>query len=373
MKIAYLSTFYPFRGGIAQFNALLYRAFAEKHQINAYTFTRQYPEFLFPGSTQYASETDIADKIPAIPLLDTLNPFSYLTTAHKIAAFAPDILVMKYWMPFFAPALGTVAGKLKKNGTKIITILDNVIPHEKRFYDDTCNRYFLNRNNGFVVMSETVKKDLLSLQPAAKYIFHPHPLYSHFGQKINQSEAKKQLNIPENKKVLLFFGLIRAYKGLDLVIEAFDKLSDEYFLIIAGEPYQDFSVYQALIDKNVNKDRILVHAQYVSDRQVPIFFSAADVNLLPYKSATQSGVVSIAYQFDLPVIVTDVGSLAEMVTPYQAGIVINAPESSLLTDAIQTYFHDKLKANFENNIHHFKKNYNWNNLAESIVTFSNSL
>src|ERR1051326_4881285 len=199
MRIAYLSTFYPFRGGIAQFNASLYRAFEKQHEIKAFTFTRQYPDFLFPGETQMVTEKDRADKILSERILDTLNPFTYSSAARKVKNFSPDILLMKYWMSYMAPSLGTVAKKVKKN-SKVITILDNVIPHEKRFFDEAFTKYFLRQNYGFVVMSDAVKKDLLKLKPDAKYIFHPHPLYNHFGNKVDSSEAKRKLNIPRSEE-----------------------------------------------------------------------------------------------------------------------------------------------------------------------------
>ncbi|MCK5742096.1 MAG: glycosyl transferase, partial [Chlorobi bacterium] len=184
MKIAYLSTFYPFRGGIAQFNALLYRVLEKQHDINAYTFSRQYPKILFPGSSQMVGDNDPADKIPSKQVLDTINPITYFTASGKINRFAPDLMLMKYWMPFFAPSLGHVAKSTKRHGTINISVLDNVIPHERRTGDIALTKLFLNQNHGFVVMSKKVEQDLLSLKPDAKYIFHEHPLYEQFGEGI---------------------------------------------------------------------------------------------------------------------------------------------------------------------------------------------
>src|SRR6185295_1202851 len=227
MKIAYLSTFYPFRGGISQFNASLYRELEKNHEIKAYTFSRQYPDILFPGNSQYVSDNDPADKIPAERILDTVNPLSYYSAASKINSFSPDIFLTKFWMPFFAPALGKVARKLNKKTTKI-AVLDNVIPHEKRPFDDNLIRYFLNSYDKFVVMSGKVKEDLLTLKPNAEFVQVMHPLYSHFGAKTDKRTARQKLNIGIEKKVLLFFGFIRDYKGLDLLIEALAMLPEDY-------------------------------------------------------------------------------------------------------------------------------------------------
>jgi len=372
MKIAFLSTFYPFRGGIAQFNASLYRAFEGRNTVKAFTFIRQYPDFLFPGETQRVTEKDHADKIPSERILDTMNPFTYSSCAKRIQKFSPDILLMKYWMSYMAISLGTVAKKVKKN-SKVITILDNVIPHEKRFFDESFTKYFLKKNHGFVVMSDSVKKDLLKLQPSAKYISHPHPLYDHFGKKVDSSEAKKKLNIPESKKVILFFGFIRDYKGLDLLIDAMSKLNDEYLLVICGEVYGSFKKYAEQIEKLGIKNRILQHIRYISDDEVPVFFSSADVCVLPYKSATQSGITSIAYHFDLPLIATDTGGLKEVILHNKTGIIADSPDSTLIAKAIDTYFSQNLKSKFQEEIKLLKNKLSWSGFSNAIIEFSKSL
>ncbi len=368
MKIAYLSTFYPYRGGIAQFNASLYRAFERAgHEVKAYTFTRQYPELLFPGSSQFVKEGDGADPIPSERVLDTMNPLSYLSAAKKVQSFKPDLLVMKYWMPFFGPSLGTVARRLRKKGTFALTVLDNVIPHEKRPGDEALTRYFLNSNDHFVAMSSSVKEDLLSLRPDAPHFFHPHPLYDHFGSSLPQAEAQEKLGVPQGKKVLLFFGLIRAYKGLDLLIEAFKQLGEDYYLLIAGEPYEDYKPLAEAIEQSGASERVGQFIRYIPDEEVPLFFSAADVCVLPYKSATQSGVVSISYQFDLPAIVTDVGSLKEMVDPYKAGLVVEEPSPNAIANAVREYFGQNPE-NYRENVRVFKDQYSWDGLAAKITS-----
>lgn len=374
MKVAFLSTFYPYRGGIAQFNAQLFRHFEKTDaELKAWNFSLQYPSILFPGTSQYVNEKDKADPIPNQRTLNSINPFSYLSTAKQIKAYQPDLLIMRYWMPFFAPALGTVAKQLKKQGTKVIVIIDNLIPHEKRIGDEAMTQYLLKNADAFVVMSDIVEKDLKNVYPQANYIFHPHPIYDHFGEKPLPSVAKQQLQIDSDKKTLLYFGLIRKYKGLDLLIEAFDQLDDSYQLLIVGEPYEDFGFYQQLIDKNSNKERIHCATHYIDDKDVPQYFSASDVCVLPYRTATQSGVIAISYHFDIPVIVTDVGGLKNTVEPYNAGIVIERPEKELITEAIERYFQKGNPEMMEKSIVNFKTQYSWDSLVKKITELYKSL
>ncbi|MCX6148731.1 MAG: glycosyltransferase [Candidatus Kapabacteria bacterium] len=371
MKIAYLSTFYPYRGGIAQFNASLFKEFEKYNETKAFTFSRQYPDLLFPGSSQLVSETDIAEKIDAERILDTINPFSYLSAASKINKFNPDLLITKFWMPFFAPSLGSVTRRLKN--TKRISILDNVIPHEKRIGDMQLINYFLNSNDAFIAMSRTVQNDLLSLKPNAKSILIPHPLYDHFGAKIDKEEACKKLNIPQDNKILLFFGFIRDYKGLDLLIEAMSRLGDTYHLVIAGEVYGDYSKYEKQIDGLGIRDKVSNFVRYISDEEVPLFFSCADVCILPYKTATQSGIVGISYHFDLPIISTDVGGLREMIGDFNTGLMVESPNSELIANAINEYFSSGKIEEYKQNILKYKSLANWKNLAREIIDFSLSL
>ncbi|MDA3906414.1 MAG: glycosyltransferase [Bacteroidales bacterium] len=373
MKIAYLSTFYPLRGGIAQFNGSLYRALEINNEVKAYTFKRQYPDFLFPGKTQYVQENDNADIIESVEILDTINPLSYYKTANAINKYNPELLLFKYWMSFFGPSLGTVARKMSPR-TKIITILDNVIPHEKRVIDKPFTKYFLNQNDGFIAMSETVKDDLLSMKPKhPNVLLLNHPVYNHFGEKIAILEARKELNLNPDKKTILFFGFIRKYKGLDLLIQAFNLLDKNYQLIIAGECYGSFDPYQQLIDNSVNKDNIHVFSTYISDSEVPYFFSAADVCVLPYKSATQSGITSIAHHFDLPMIATDTGGLKETIIHNKNGLIVKEISSIALKDAIIDYFKRDLKDKFIDSIKLIKQNNSWANFGEKIIDFSQSL
>jgi len=368
MRIAYLSTFYPFRGGIAQFNALLYEQLAMFNEVKAFTFKRQYPDFLFPGTSQYVNENDDVKKINAFEVLDTINPLTFIKTAKEIRRFQPDLMITKYWMPFFAPSLGYVAGKLRKSGTKLISILDNVIPHEKRFGDIFLTKYFINRNDGFVVMSDSVKNDLLKLKPDAKYIKHFHPLFDHFGEKVEKEKARQKLGIDLNKKVLLFFGFIRDYKGLDILLQVLSKLNEEYLLVIAGEVYGSFEKYDNIINKLQIGNKVKKFIRYINDDEVPLFFSASDVCVQPYKSATQSGIVGISLHFDLPIISTDVGGLREIIEEYNTGIVVRKPEAELIREAINEFFRRDVGLYLEN-IRKFKEICSWKSFAEKILEF----
>lgn len=372
MRIAFLSTFYPYRGGIAQFNASLYRALEKEHQVKAFTFTRQYPEILFPGKTQMVENDETADRIPSVRVLDSVNPFTYWQTARKINAFQPDLLIMKYWMSFLAPSLGTAASLVHKR-TKIITVLDNVIPHEKKFFDNAFTKYFLNRNNGFVAMSDAVMHDLYTLRPQAKCLRMDHPLYNHFGKPAGREESCRQLQIEPSGKNLLFFGFIRDYKGLDLLIDAFGRLDKTYRLIIAGECYGSFDKYQAMIDASPNKENIHVFTDYIPDSKVPFFFGAADVCILPYKSATQSGITSIAYHFGIPIIATDTGGLKESISHGSTGLIVPEAKSDLISGAIKSYFEKDMQALMKNSIARLKEKLSWETFAEGIINFSNSL
>lgn len=370
MKIAILSCFYPYRGGIAQFNANLHTELGKNHQVRAFNFKRQYPGILFPGKTQYVTKDDLALKIESSPLLDTINPLTYIKTAREIRKFDPDLLIIRYWMSFFAPSLGYVAGHIGKK-TKVISILDNVIPHERHFFDTPFTKYFLNSNSqqGFVVLSESVGKDLLKIKPDARYIHIPHPLYNHFGAKTPGDEAKKILGVDPAKKTLLFFGLIREYKGLDILLDAFNLLDDDYQLIIAGEPYGSFEPYRTKIENSPGKERIHLHTRYISDSEVSVFFGASDVVVLPYRTATQSGISAISYHFDVPMITTDVGGLKEAVGKPGTGVVVDYPDSNLIAQGIGDYFNNSKREICIKNIQMVKDSLSWSGFSERMLDF----
>lgn len=373
MKIAYLSTFYPYRGGIAQFNANLFEALnLQGHKVTPYTFTRQYPDFIFPGKTQYVTPEDNAHVIDSIRVLDSVNPISYITAAKRILRDKPDVLIMKYWMTYLAPSLGMVAHQLKKKGVKVITILDNVIPHEQKFFDKPFTQWYLNRNNGFVAMSESVLADLLTLKPDASYILKPHPLYNHFGDAIGKKEARIKLGIDQDKKTLLFFGLIRDYKGLDLLIEAVNQLDDSYQLLIAGETYGSFDKYEDQIKATGHPERYKVFNRYIDDNEVPAFFSAADVCVLPYKSATQSGITSIAFNFELPLIATRTGGLAENIEIPGAGLMVPEISAQSIANTVKEFYASDY-TRFIHNIQREKAELTWEKFAAALTDFADTL
>ena len=398
MKIAILSCFYPFRGGISQFNTYLLKELSKKHTVKAFNFKRQYPEFLFPGKTQYVTKDDNAVPVESDTLLDTANPFSYISTARKIAEWKPDVLITRYWMSYFAPSLGYVAGRLGKcavspehatpsdiafSHCKRIAIMDNVIPHEHHFFDAPLTKYYIKRNDGFVLLSNSVKDDLLALSPKSHCVTIPHPLYSNFGEPVDSLQARKELGIPGedggndeksvgSRKVLLFFGLIRDYKGLDILLKAMPLLDKSYYLIVAGEPYGSFDKYQQIIDSPEFaqcKDNILVNTNYIPDGDVKKYFSAADACVLPYRSATQSGISSISWNFDVPLITTPVGGLVESVGKAGTGLLTESITSQGVADAIKKYFAQGCKEKYIYNIKMLKQKLSWGNFCIQLENF----
>ncbi|MBR5056369.1 MAG: glycosyltransferase [Bacteroidales bacterium] len=370
MRIAYLSTFYPFRGGIAQFNADLYEALVEAgHEVKAFTFTVQYPSFLFPGKTQYVTEADKAKVIDSEAILNTANPLTYRAAARKIEEWKPDMLVMKYWMSYLAPSLGTVARRLRKKGVKVITILDNVIPHEQKFFDKPFSKWFLKQNDGCIAMSDSVLTDMLSLTPDKKHLLVNHPLYDHFGERISRDEAAARLGIDPGLRTLLFFGLIRDYKGLDLLIDAMSLLDDSYQLVIAGESYGPFEKYDAQIEASPARERIKVFNRYIGDEEVPAFFSAADLCVLPYKSATQSGITAISTHFEVPVVATPVGGLPQSVGEAGIGVITEDVSAEAIAKAVKA-FDAAQEASCKAAIAAFKDENTWDKFAEKLVGFT---
>ncbi|MDR2621058.1 MAG: glycosyltransferase [Dysgonamonadaceae bacterium] len=368
MKVAILSPFYPYRGGIAQFSMSLYRALEKEHEVKVFSFSRLYPGFLFPGKTQFVEGGEATISVPSERILDSINPFSYEKTAKAIGKYQPDVLVIAYWMSFFAPAYGHIAHKLR-NKTCIIALVHNAIPHEPKFYDKPLSKLFFNRVDGFMVLSESVKKDLLSLYPHAKYCLQAHPLYNHFGEKQDKKTACEFLNLNPDKKTLLFFGLIRDYKGLDLLLQAMSFLDDSYQLIIAGESYGDFGKYRQIIDVSPAKYRIQVRNQYIADEEVPILFSAAGALVLPYKSATQSGVIPVAYHFEVPIVATDAGSLKDTIETAGTGIVVR-PEAESIAGGIQQLFSESTEK-FIANIRIEKQKLSWEVFACALIEMVN--
>jgi glycosyltransferase involved in cell wall biosynthesis len=372
MKIAYLSVFYPYRGGIAQFNANLYRELEKSHQVKAFNFKRQYPKILFPGKTQHIPKDDKALFIESTPVLDSINPFSYGRTARQILKYNPDLLLMRYWMPFFAPSLGWVARRLKHKGCTVVSIVDNLVPHERTFMDKALSRWFLKQNHGCIAMSRTVRDDILSLDPKLPYLLKAHPLYDHFGAPIPSTEAKKQLGLDPNRKTLLFFGFIRDYKGLDLLLDAFADLGNTYQLVIAGESYGSFEKYGKQIRDLPDPSSVKVFNRYIADSEVPAIFSAADVCVLPYRTATQSGISAMAYHYEVPLIVTPAGGLAEAVEGPGTGLVAAGTDARSVELAIRKFF--SMDRNpFRESIRKEKEILTWEHFAAEITDFVNKV
>ena len=373
MKIAILSCFYPYRGGIAQFNANLFEELGKTHDVRAFNFSRQYPDILFPGKTQYVTKEDEAVPIEAEALLDTANPLSWGRTARAIRAWGPDVLLVRYWMSWFAPSLGEVARKMAP-GCRVVGILDNVVPHERHWFDTPLTRWFLKGLDGAVTLCEEVGRDLLALRPDIPHAVLPHPIYTHFGAKLPREEAERRLALPAGRRTLLFFGLIREYKGLDILLQAFDLLDERYQLVIAGEPYGSFDKYRKLIDGGRAPSDVHVFPDYIRDGEVKDFFSAADLTVLPYRSATQSGISSVSAHFGVPMVVTDVGGLRETVGARGTGIVCENGTPACIAAAITRYFDEPaLQEELRAGIAAEKERLSWSRFAQDLMTFVESI
>ena len=373
MKIAILSCFYPYRGGISQFNASLFNELGKAHDVKAFNFSRQYPEFLFPGKTQYVTPEDEAVPVESETLLDTANPFTWARTARAIRQWGPDLLLLRYWMPYFAPSLGYVARHMAK-GCKVVGILDNVVPHERHIVDKPLTSYMVGALDGAVTLCSEVASDLRGFSVDLPCTVLPHPVYSHFGEAVPRAGAEALLGLESGKRNLLFFGLIREYKGLDILLQAFDLLGPEYQLIIAGEPYGSFDRYSRLIEASPGRDRIHVFPEYVRDSGVSRFFSVADVTVLPYRSATQSGISSISYHFGVPMIVTDAGGLRETIGERGTGIVCSEAAPGPVARAIEEYFSTEgLRERLSANIEKEKDRLSWSRFAANLTEFAEKL
>ena len=363
-----LGSAYPLRGGLAAYNERLARAYLQNgDDAEIVTFSLQYPGFLFPGKTQYSSEAPPTDlKITA--RLNSVNPLSWIKTGKTIRRQKPDLLIIKFWLPFMGPSLGTVARIVRKNRhTKIISILDNIIPHEKRPGDIALARYFVKYVDGFVAMSDEVMNDLSRFDTEKPRAFCPHPLYD-FGKLRSKAEARKALGLETEEKYILFFGFIRDYKGLDLLLKAMaDKRLKEkdIRLVVAGEFYTDDKPYFDMIEQLKIGERVIMSNDFIPDSKVADYFNAADLVVQPYKDATQSGVTQIAYHFEKPMITTNVGGLAEIVPDGRVGYVVN-PDEKEIADAVDKYFEEKKEKEFADNIKIEKQKYSWERMLETI-------
>jgi len=366
VKIIIVGTAFPLRGGIAHFNALLAMHLKTRHEVETVTFKRQYPKMLFPGKTQEESGEQ-AGVEPAPQLVDSINPFNWWNVARRIAGWHPDLLIFKYWLPFFGPCFGTIAGGVKKRtGAKAIYICDNIIPHERRPGDVVFTRYAFRRADGFIVQSDAVEKDLRSLFPGAHYRKVPHPVYENFGKAIPKKTAREKLEI-RAEKIILFFGYVRAYKGLSVLIDAMSHLKDTgVHLLVVGEFYDDEQKYRSRVEELGLQSQVTFVSEYVPNDRVGEYFSAADVVVLPYLSATQSGIVQIAYNFDKPVIATTTGGLVEVVVDGKTGFLVPPDSPGELAASIRKFYDEEKEAAFAENVKSEKKKYSWDSLVENI-------
>ena len=371
MNVIIIGPAYPLRGGLASFDERLARAFAtEGDAVRIVTFSLQYPDFLFPGQTQYSTGPAPAGLDIEVSL-NAVNPFSWLKLGRRLARERPDVVVFRFWLPFMAPALGTVARLVARNGhTRVVAITDNVIPHERRPGDGPLTRYFLRACHGFVTMSRSVLADLQRLgfghRPA---LYRPHPLYDNFGPIKPKSEALAALGLDPAWGYALFFGFIRAYKGLDLLLEAWADARLAALpvkLIIAGEFYEDAAPYEALIAKYGLENRLVRATDFIADAAVADYFSAADLVVQPYKNATQSGVSQVAYHFERPMLVTDVGGLAELIPDGEVGYVV-PPTAAAIAGALVDYFtHPEKQALFAAGTRRVKQQFSWPALVAAL-------
>jgi D-inositol-3-phosphate glycosyltransferase len=369
-KIILLGTAHPFRGGLASYNERLALEFIkEGHDVEIYTFTVQYPNFLFPGKSQF-SEEPAPKNLIIKRKVNSVNPFNWIKIGNEIKRLKPDILIFKFWLPFMGPCFGTIARRVKKNRhTKIITVLDNVIPHEHRFGDKMFTKYFLKPIDAFISMSKSVADDLNTFDQKKPRDFNPHPLFDNFGDAIPKEKAKEILGLDPNSRYILFFGIIRDYKGLDLLLEAFEKLPSRkknVKLLVAGEYYSNEEKYKQLItDLKIESDVKVVN-EFIKDSEVGRYFCAADIVAQPYKNATQSGVTQIGYHFETPMLVTNVGGLPEMIPDGTVGYVVE-PNPVSISKALEDFFNSDKEILFRQNLKVEKQKYLWDKLTAKIL------
>lgn len=370
MKIVIVGTAYPLRGGIAHYIALLYKHLSPRHDVEIVTFTRQYPNILFPGKSQ-EEKGDAGAAVPSERLIDSINPLTWFKAARAIARKKPDLLVFKYWLPFFGPCFGTISYFVRKwTGAKVLFICDNVVPHEKRIGDTVFTRFAFRFVDYFIVQSKAVEQDLKAFHPGARYAFVSHPIYEIFGVPLSKGEARTRLDI-STERVLLFFGYIRAYKGLDILLDALPRIKEkiEVQLLVVGEFYGDEEKYRRQIAEYRLQTDVRVVSDYVPNDEVGMYFSACDVVVLPYKSATQSGIVQIAYQFNKPVIATDVGGLSEVVLHEKTGFIVPPNNPMAVANSVVRFYAEGHEHEFVENVKGEKLKYTWEAMVEAIEKF----
>ncbi len=381
MRIILLGTAWPYRGGLAVYNERLAHQFqSEGHEVEIYTFTLQYPGFLFPGKTQFSSEPAPAD-LNIVRRVNSCNPFNWISVGREICRKAPDLLIIKFWLPFMGPCFGTIAALARRNGrTCVVSILDNLIPHESRPGDRPFTWWFCRSVDGYVAMSQSVLGDVdrFKVNIGKPRVFSPHPLYDNFGEPVSREEGCRYLGLDPACRYFLFFGLIRDYKGLDWLLEAFatfvsertsdPKAADDWRLIVAGEFYSNGAKYLDQARALGISDRIVWKTEFVPDHEVRYYFAAADLIAQPYKSATQSGVTQIAYHFQKPMLVTRVGGLAEIVPDGRVGYVVE-PEPRAIAAALQAFA--TRQPDFSPGLAAEKEKYSWSVFTQRLISLMN--
>ncbi|MDP4200493.1 MAG: glycosyltransferase [Bacteroidota bacterium] len=392
MRILIVGTAFPLRGGIAHAIALIAKSLRERgNWVHVMTFSRQYPKLLFPGKSQDEAPIkndelritgeDENESLRNSQVIDTINPVSWYRAGRIAASYKPDLIVFKYWMPFFAPAYGVLARVAKRitrkqgHECKIAFIVDNVIPHEKRPGDMMLTRFAFRAVDAYIVQSDSVERELLQVVPNAKYVKVLHPVFENFGQRVDRTGARAALGIPKDAPTILFFGYIRKYKGLDILLRAMPlilKKLPELRLVIAGEFYGDEAEYRKLIEElQIPSNNLVLATDYIANDEVAKYFSASNAVVLPYRDATQSGIVLIAYNFDTPAIVTDVGGLAEVVPDGVSGLIVPKATPEAVAKRVLEFFAQDLEAKLMAGVAEQKKKYSWDAFAEGIESLVN--
>ena len=369
LKIFILGPAYPLRGGPAQFNENLCAELnKEGHDAQIISYSLQYPNFLFPGSSQFETSGSAPAGIKIHTLINTVNPFNWIKVASFIKKEKPDFILIRYWLPFFGPSLGTIA-RLVRSKTKVLALTDNIIPHEKRIGDKAFTNYFVNSCDGFIAMSRTVLNDVLKFSKTEKKAYSPHPMYETYGAIVSKREAREKLNLNTDDKIILFFGLIRHYKGLDILLEAMagaEIKKQNIKLLIAGEFYEDKQPYLDLIEKLKLKDQVILHDKFIANEDVRYYFCASNLVAQTYRNATNSGVTMVGYYYEKPMLVTNVGGLAEIVPNEKCGYVVEnfVP---IISEKIRDYFLKEKEKEFAGNVVLEKKKYEWKEFIRVLI------
>jgi len=371
MRVIIIGPAHPLRGGLASYNERLAKQFIDEgNEVTIYTFSLQYPSFIFPGTTQYSTESKPSNLTINV-CINSINPFNWIKVGNNLKNEKPDLVIVRYWLPFMGPCLGFILRQIKKNKqTKIVCIADNIIPHEKRFGDKAFTKYFVQPVDAFITMSDKVMTDLKLFAPTKPTQLVAHPLYDNFGEKVSKEEARLKLGIKNEELILLFFGFIRKYKGLDLLLNAMKIIKNSKFniknskLLIAGEFYEDRKAYDEQIEKLDLQESLILHTDFIPDSEVKYYLCAADVVVQPYKNATQSGVTPLAYHFEKPMIVTNVGGLPSLVPNNKVGLIAE-PNAESIAEKIIDYF-TKGEAYFLPHLIEEKKKFTWSKMTTSI-------